>query len=240
MIKVDIVGLGNVGTHLRRALSKTADVASVNPRTFDGLRRDCEICFIAVSDSAIDGVAQKISERLASDSILVHTSGSTPISVLENKSRNTGVFYPLQTFSKEVELNYENLPVLIEANNEATENSLRQLAAAAGFKSSAASSEQRKSIHLAAVICCNFVNHLWHLSDDYLKRNNLDFKLLLPLIGETFGKISKVSPRDAQTGPASRHDMKTLEKHLDMLENNEELRTIYKILSDSIMKYYAR
>ena len=101
-----------------------------------------------------------------------------------------------------------------------------------------ADSDIRRKIHIASVLSCNFVNHLWALSADLLAEDGISFDILRPLIAETFRKTAEVSPRDGQTGPARRHDTKTIDAHLDMLADKPILHRIYSLLSQSIGDTY--
>lgn len=239
-MKIDIIGRGNVGTHLANAFEGMADAVSVNPRTLAELRADSDIYIISVSDDAIGGVAKALKARLPREAILAHTSGTTPMSRLKGCARNIGVFYPLQTFSKNVGLNYREIPFFIEGSDKKVEKQLCETARLVSDSVTLADSEKRKDLHVASVFSCNFVNHLWTMADDYLAERGLDFKSLLPLIRETTRKIERLHPADGQTGPAVRHDHKTLESHMHRLEMHPELQEIYSLLSLSIMSRHPK
>lgn len=235
-MKIDIIGKGNVGSHLYRAFSKNSDVALVNSRNLESLRKDCDIYIIAVADMVIKDVAKKLSENIHNNAVVVHTSGSTSLKILYGIYQHFGVFYPLQTFSKDVELNYLEIPLFLEASDDLTFNVLIKVAKLFSDKYRFIDSEQRKYLHIASVFSCNFINHLWTLSYEYLKEMDLSFIDLIPLIKETCSKIERISPPEAQTGPASRNDMVTIDSHVSQLQSKNELQDIYKILTASIMK----
>lgn len=237
-MKVDIIGQGNVGSHLAKALQSAADVAVVNPRSLEGLRPDSDLYIISVSDSAISEVFGRIISLLPpqASGIVAHTSGSTDISALSQQRLRFGVFYPLQTFSKDVALEYDKIPVLIDGCDEETSEKLETLAAQFSSKVRRAGSAERRKLHLASVLACNFANRLWSIADEYLSEENLDFELLKPLIAETCRKMMVTRhPAEGQTGPAVRHDLPTIDKHLDMLSSRPALRQIYSIMTESIM-----
>lgn len=237
-MKIDIIGRGNVGTHLAKALKDKADVRSVASRTLEGLRGDADLYLICVSDSAISTVGKRLKTLMNKNGVLAHTSGSTPLSEIAGFGKRTGVFYPLQTFSKDVSLDYAAIHFFIEGNDKATEKMLADVARMVGSNVHTADSEQRRALHVASVLSCNFVNHLWELADRYLKDQGLDFSYMLPLIRETAAKVERVSPAAGQTGPAVRHDRKILESHLRLLEYAPELQDIYSLLSMSIMSLH--
>lgn len=239
-MKIDIIGTGNVGTHLLRAFEGKADAKAVNPHSLEGLREDSEIYIISVSDDAIPPVAKRLKSKISKESILAHTSGTTPLSVLKGTTSHTGVFYPLQTFSKNVALDYSEIPFFIEGESDVTVRDLDKAARLISGHVSRADSEQRKDLHIASVLSCNFCNHLWSLADSYLEKHGLDFKTLLPLIRETARKAAEKRPGELQTGPAVRHDLKIMESHSRKLEENPELLDIYTLLSMSIMNHHPK
>ena len=234
-MKINIIGRGNVASHLCNALRDKADVIPVNSRTLEGFDESADVSLIAVSDNAIREVAGRLP---ALKGILAHTSGSVPIDILKDSHTNIGVFYPLQTFSKDVPLDYSKIPFFIEGIDKNSETILVSLARNISENVTIADSEKRKALHVASVFACNFANHLWHISDTLLKENGLTFSTILPLLEETLRKVSNVSPHDAQTGPARRHDTKVVDSHLQLLANHPDYQTIYNLLSSSISTLY--
>lgn len=244
-MKIDIIGKGNVATHLMKALSDSmshdikphdmVDVMMVGSRDLHGLRPDSDLYILAVSDNAISEMAHMLRGKLPAEGVLAHTSGTTPLSVLDNAGCHTGVFYPLQTFSKDATPDYSNIPFLIEGQDAKSMEMLMKVASMISHKVYQMDSTSRRELHLASVVACNFANHLWALSADYLEEHGLDFKLLLPLLEETVRKLQKMNPAEAQTGPAVRHDTVTIDSHLKMLAENGRLSEIYRLMSKSIM-----
>lgn len=240
-MKIDIIGTGNVGTHLYNALRDKAEVYSIPARTLDGLHRDADMYLISVSDAAIVEVADRVSKMAGQDSIIAHTSGSTPISAISGLHGRSGVFYPLQTFSKDVSLEYSEIPFFIEGTDPQVCESLRIAARLISQHVYDADSACRRELHIASVLACNFVNHLWALADGYLTEKGLKFDMLRPLVKETCRKIQAVSPYSAQTGPAVRHDIPTIISHLHTLDiNDTELHDIYDMLTRSIIKHHPK
>ena len=238
--RINIIGRGNVATHLYKALKGKADCVIVNPHTLEELDNDADFSLISVSDSAISSVLQSLPQLKG---IVAHTSGSTDISVFKQTEwegasalHKCGVFYPLQTFSKEKEIIYSEIPLFIEAYTSECEKKLIDLGNLISDKTYPCDSTKRKHLHIASVFSCNFVNHLWALSYDYLQQNGLDFDMLLPLIRETVKKSQTGDPAECQTGPAVRGDMKIINSHLDALTGYPEMKRIYQILSESIME----
>ncbi len=249
---MSFVGSGNVATHLAFAIKKVGiaivEVFSEKPENAKRLAKemDCSVAeslgklkatdliIIAVPDSKIKGVAGQLPEN---NSLVVHTSGITDIDSLSGRKR-FGVFYPLQTFSKQRAVEMQEVPFCIEANNEEDCNLLMELASRLSNNVKRVSSEQRKVLHLAAVMVSNFSNHLYALANEILEKSNLEFEFLLPLIKETALKAIDVHPNEAQTGPARRNDISTLEEHLEILKDFPEFKETYKLLSDQIIKKY--
>jgi predicted short-subunit dehydrogenase-like oxidoreductase (DUF2520 family) len=227
MISVLIIGNGNVASHLVRAFLKvdTFRVTQLNSRQLDNIPK-ATITILAVSDDAIAAVSAKIKNPL-----VVHTSGSFPLEDLKNTTRK-GVFYMLQTFSKEKEVDFTNVPFCLEAENKEDYLLLETVAKAIGVKIYTINSEQRKALHVAAVFVNNFTNHLYKIGNDICEEHQVPFEILHPLIQETSEKIKTLSPEKAQTGPAIRHDDKTIENHLELLEKKQQ--AIYKLITQSI------
>lgn len=249
-----LFGSGNVGTHLGRALaasgvkwlqvfSKTMENAAVlahrlgaEPITeVEKADQKADLWLIAVSDEAIAPLVERLPPFRG---IVAHTAGSISLEVL-SKFNFSGVFYPFQTFSKEVKLNPVEIPVLIEGSDGETKQRLLFLARLISAQVIEASSKQRVWLHLTGVFSSNFANHLYALSEELLSRQNLPFNLLAPLIQETTRKALSMPPASAQTGPAVRNDRVILTKHLQMLSEDEKLQEIYRVLSNHILAFHG-
>ena len=227
MISVLLVGKGNVATHLYTAFLKAdgISVKQISSRKLENVT-PADVTIIAVSDDVIAEVSSKIK-----NTFVVHTSGSVSLNDLKNNS-NKGVFYMLQTFSKDKEVDFSEIPFCLEATNEKEYQLLERLAKSIGIKIYTINSKQRKTLHVAAVFVNNFTNHLFKIGNDICKENNIPFEILQPLIKETFLKIQSLSPEKAQTGPAIRKDKKTIKNHLNLLNTGQQ--EIYNILTKSI------
>lgn len=250
MIKVVIIGSGNVAQHLIVAFQNSQNLGSeielvqvfsrqkesvahlfdLNKITndFDALV-EADLYIIAVSDDAITEVSSNLPFK---NHLVVHTSGSISLENL-NENNRKGVFYPLQTFSKNKEVDFKNIPICLESENATDFQLLGKAAKALSDKVFAINSEQRKALHIAAVFVNNFTNHLYQIGNEICQENNVPFEILKPLIVETAQKIMLLSPEDAQTGPAKRNDIVTIEAHQSFL-SDENQKNIYKILTQSI------
>ena len=227
MISVLLIGKGNVAKHLYNAFLNAENIAvtQISSRNLDTIPV-AAITIIAVSDDAIALVSSKIKNAL-----VVHTSGACEMNELKN-TKKKGVFYMLQTFSKEKEVDFSEVPFCIETADEKDRKLLEKAAKSIGKKVYTINSEQRKAIHIAAVFVNNFTNHLYKMGKDLCEEHRIPFEVLHPLIKETASKIEILSPEKAQTGPAIRNDKKTIKKHLDLL--NKAQQKIYKVLTKSI------
>lgn len=245
MINVVIIGAGNVATHLYQSFSqaKQLDVVQVFNRKKSHLDfvKDpaqrisdyeeiiaADLYIIAVKDEAIPEVSEKLAEN---NGLVIHTSGSVAMEEL-SKFKNYGIFYPLQTFSKNKEVKFRNIPICIEANSVENVEVLREIGLMISDKVFEVNSKQRKALHLSAVFVNNFTNHLFTIAADYCEENELPFDILRPLIKETFAKIDSLPPYSAQTGPALRQDQETIEAHLEMLDKDQ--KKVYQTLTESI------
>jgi len=251
-MRITIIGSGNVATHLAAAFknaghaivqvySRDMHNASllayhVKAEPIDNLEQinsETDLFVIAVKDDAIEPIAADLVQY---NKLIVHTSGATSLQTLQKHTQNAGVFYPLQTFSKTRDLNFNTVPLCIEGADEKITSTLNELAYTVSQNVYRVNSEQRKILHLAAVFACNFPNYLYHVSQQLLAEKQLPFDLLRPLILETAEKVQEHLPASAQTGPAVRNDEKTMTSHLDQLGENPDLQEIYKLLSQGIIK----
>ena len=256
--KIGLIGTGNVAWHLARNLENNGhsittiydrDLAKAkifaldyfNAQITDDLgfsNSDASVFILAVSDDAIEELAQSI--VLPPSAHLFHTSGTKPLKALGYaNTENIGVFYPLQTFSKGKATNISEVPFCLEAETGNSRQVLTDLASSISDQIQFIDSNQRAVIHLSAVIACNFSNHMLSISKGVLEVNNMSFDLLKPLIAETINKALAIGPENAQTGPARRKDLKTLDKQLDSLDNDESVAKIYQTISQHILDYYS-
>lgn len=246
MIKIVIIGSGNVAHHLVEAFAKSKKVEviqifarqkeSVSP-LFDSNKitskyadlADADLYIIAVSDDAIATVSSQLPFE---NRLVVHTSGTVSIDSLDSKNRK-GIFYPLQTFTKNKAVDFGSIPICLESEKEADFELLKIVGESISNAVFKINSQQRKVLHVSAVFVNNFVNHLYQIGNEICIENNVPFEILKPLILETANKVMSLTPSEAQTGPAKRNDSKTIEAHLDLL-STENQATIYKILTQSI------
>lgn len=251
-----MIGAGNVAYHLARQFKKAGhSIVQVFSRTesaaeflaeevqaaftddLEKINTDATLYVFAVHDDAVEALAE---ELYLPDKIVVHTSAIIPMEVLEPVSDKIGVFYPLQTMTKGHDIDFHEVPVFVEAADEEVRDKLLHLAASISGNVQEADLHKRKTLHIAAVFANNFTNHLYHISEALLKRENLQLEALMPLIKETVRKINSNKPFDVQTGPAKRGDMKTIEEHLEYLNEYPEFREIYLVLTESLLSAYKK
>lgn len=249
MISISIIGSGNVAQHLIKAIVKSDQLELVqvfarNPETISHLvssdqitseitaLKEAHLYIISVSDDAIQNVSNSL---IFTDKLVAHTSGSVAMNDLNDANRKA-VLYPLQTLSKKKEVDFTTVPVCIEAQNQADFQLLTEVANRLSDHVYNVNSDQRKSLHVAAVFVSNFTNHLYKIGNDICTEHKVPFEILKPLITETAKKIQTLAPADAQTGPAKRNDSTTINKHLAIL-TDENQKEIYKILTKSIIDH---
>ncbi len=251
-ISIVFVGAGNLATNLACSLHrKGCRIVQVYSRTSASARQlaqlveaeyttelsflttDAQLYIVSLKDAAFVQLLPQI--VLGREKALwVHTAGSIPMNVWQEHAGRYGVLYPLQTFSKQREVDFTDIPVFIESNSEEDGRLLKSLAAILSGRVYEANSEQRKSLHLAAVFTCNFTNHMYALAALLLKKYHLPFDVLLPLIDETARKVHELDPQTVQTGPAVRYDTNVIDAHLHMLADEPEMQALYRSLSDNI------
>ena len=253
-MKIVLLGSGNVASHLGPILKKKGHKISqlfshtssngiilskklkcTFTTNSDQIDPTADLYIVALKD---DILASFIKKLLFIPKLIVHTSGSMGIDVFPKKFKSTGVLYPLQSLSKNRKIKPGNIPYCIEGNNPKASNSIRKLALSISSKVYVFNSEERKVIHLAAVFANNFSNYLFILAENILKKKNIPFKILAPLITETAQKALNGAPEKMQTGPAKRGDKDITNKHAELLRYNKEAQKIYRQLSKSITEYY--
>ncbi len=250
--RIVILGAGNVATHLALSLSKKADIIQIyNHRlpaattlaskvgaqavdSLDDLDKSADLYIISIKDDAIAGLASML--RGIYGGVWAHTSGSTPAGVLQGVGDAHGVLYPLQTFSKEAEVDMKEVPFFIEASSDSARKLLESTAGLISDHIYEADSDRRKRLHIAAVFACNFTNYMWSKADGLLKADGLDISVFRSLISATFEKAMAISPETGQTGPARRGDKAIMASHEAMLDGEEA--ELYIILSESIFNHY--
>jgi len=251
-MRICLIGAGNMATQLGMALlEKGHQIVQVWSRTqqsaaklasklncpctteISSITSKTDIYILAIIDTAIESV---LSQRSWGDTLVVHTAGSTSMNILAPYCANYGVFYPFQTFTIEKKVDFDHIPVCIEANTPQNIEILNGLAHSISQNIKLFDSNQRQQIHLAAVFVCNFVNHFYSIGEKLLTEKGINFEILKPLILETASKVIYQSPESSQTGPASRNDKVVMDKHLAMLANDPDLKNLYSLLSERIIQ----
>ena len=255
-LKLCFIGAGNLATHLATTCSKAGlEIVQVYSRTEDSAKlladklntayttqtsslvNYADIYFVALKDSAVEQVLSGIE---FGDKLVVHCSGSLPMNVLSRFAKNHGVFYPLQTFSKNRKVDFRKIPIFIEASSEENLQILKEIANTVSESVTVLNSEKRKSLHIAAVFACNFANHCYAMAAKYLETKDLPFEILRPLIMETASKAQEMHPKQAQTGPAIRFDENIINAHLNELTEMPDLQELYNSISKSIFAHHQK
>ena len=252
MIRITILGAGNVATHLFKAFNEADEITvnqwySRNIKSIEPYKNEVEISddiskikpadvyILAVSDDAVSEVSKQLDFE---NRLVVHTSGSVVMYDIDKKHKR-GVFYPLQTLSKDVDIDFADVPICIEALKKEDLKTLKLMAKAIKSKPHKVNSDQRRVLHLAAVFVNNFTNHIYRIAHEITESEGAEFDILKPLILETARKVQAISPYMAQTGPAMRNDRITIKKQLKAI-TNEHHKEIYKLLTKSIQQTHGR
>ena len=254
-MRISMIGAGRVAYHLARVFSAQHEIVQIYSRTLEKsqqlaeqfnaqaiarpeqLSHEVDLVIIAVSDQSIASVIERIHPHLQQN-LIVHTSGSTHLDLLKNVHVRAGVFYPLQTFSLERQIDWQQTPLFIEAENEQDQILLLELANSLSNRVYAYSSKQRQTLHLAAVFACNFSNYCYDMAQQIVDAEQVDFSLLQPLMLETAQKATQNNPKEMQTGPAMRGDQNILNLHTQLLAafNRADLAQVYALMSEGICK----
>lgn len=248
--QIVIIGSGNIAYHMALAFNKTnvkigqiwsrnkehaAEIASLIGCNYESdpnkIQKDALLYLICVSDSAIEDILKKIDFN---GNTIAHMSGNTPVGLLKGYSDSYGVAYPLQSFTKYSQLDYKDIPFFVEGNDEYTLTKLKNILMNISPHVMEMTSKDRELIHLSAVFANNFTNHMYTIANELLNQNNFNIDILKPLIKETTQKILKLSPIMAQTGPAVRNNQQVIDRHIELLSNNEGWKKIYTFVTNSI------
>lgn len=254
-MRVVIIGTGNTAHVLGRLiLQKGHNIVSVLGREWErtsalasilnaqaGLLDpaalpEAELYILAIADRALPEVAASF---FLKKGLLVHTAGSVSIDVLKKSCKNYGILYPLQSLRKEA-TELPMIPLLVDGNTSEDRTLLIDFARTLSDHVQLANDEQRRHLHLGAILVNNFPNYLYARSEDYCQQHNVDFRMLLPLIQQTSNRLFTQSPKDTQTGPAIRGDHATIASHLQLLSNEPELKNLYELFTQYIQAYYLR
>jgi predicted short-subunit dehydrogenase-like oxidoreductase (DUF2520 family) len=247
---ITIIGAGNVATvfaskfieaghHIDAIWSRNTEHAAILAnqcrakilKSLSELPATSDVVLIAIKDESIQEVVEKISNCNA---VLLHTAGSVEMKVLSAASSRIGVFYPLQSIRKEMPVS-ENIPLLVDGSSTDVLQLIKNLAYSVSNLVKVSGDEERLKLHLAAVFVSNFTNHLYQLTHEWCEKEKLSFDLLLPLIREVANRQTGESPSNWQTGPASRGDLQTIDKHLALLEGNPFIQQLYKMMSEDLL-----
>lgn len=249
-----MVGAGNLATQLGMTMKKAGyDIVQVYSRTeesasalagrlgcshttsLEDVVSDASLYIVALKDAALVELLPQITAGKPGTALFVHTAGSIPMDIWSGHAAHYGVFYPMQTFSKAREVDFTHIPVFVEASSPADLQTLKRLGASLSETVVEADSEQRRSLHLAAVFVCNFANHMFAIGERLLAEHNLPFSVMYPLLKETAEKVlGGMSPSDAQTGPAVRGDENVMNGHLRFLHEHPSWQSLYQEISKSI------
>jgi predicted short-subunit dehydrogenase-like oxidoreductase (DUF2520 family) len=251
-MNIVIIGSGNVATVLGRKfraaghtilqvysrnassgsqLAYELDTESTNYKSM--INKNADVYIVAVSDNAIRDATDDLKLR---GKVVAHTAASVPKEILKDVSDHYGVFYPLQSLRKEMKV-FTEFPVFFDASDDTAKKVLEKLAHSIARENvTEAGNDERLKLHVAAVFVSNFVNHLYTLTENYCRKEGLDFKQLWPLIEETALRIKDISPKKVQTGPAMRNDSDTIHKHLELLKDHPQMKSLYVLLTESIQQ----
>lgn len=254
--RVVILGAGRVATHLAPALVRAGyKLLQVWSRTEASVRQLAEslgasfttelasvdtgadIYILCVADSVLPDIAERIVARVESSPLFLHTAGSVDLDLWQRcGAGNYGILYPLQTFSKEREVDMREVSFFVEASDVEALKKTEILARRLSDKVFRADSKRRARLHIAAVFACNFTNAMYDAAYHLLAEDDIPFEVLLPLIDETAAKVHKLAPHEAQTGPAARGDLAVMQRHWGLLAGNEKLQQLYSLISEYITK----
>ncbi len=251
-MRIVLIGAGRLATNLGQALLGAGhEIICINSHTMasakelaakiggkpvdkaEDMPMEADAYIIAVKDSVLADVIPLVTKD-RKDQVFMHTAGSMPMSMFQGKAYHYGVFYPMQSFSKERAVDFAEIPTFIEANDQKAMQMIRHLADSITEHVYELSSEDRQYLHLSAVFACNFVNHCYAMAAEIIERHGMSFDVMLPLIDETARKVHQMHPLDAQTGPAVRYDENVIHHQMQLLRDHPFMEDIYDRMSMNI------
>lgn len=253
-LSIVLIGAGKVAHHLGAALQQKHHISCVWSRSTTSaqklgeqlncpfsihlheLKPDADLYIFMLSDDAIAPIAQALAQHISPNSLVVHTSGATASTVFEGHFQRYGIFYPLQSFSYQAQINWTKLPICIHAQNDKDLRLLQALAQELSEQVYLLNDQQRAHLHLSAVFVNNFTNYMQHIAQELMQTQELPYALLQPLLQQTVDKLQHSSAMAAQTGPAIRADQATLSRHIRLLDQQPEWQKIYQLLSEGIVR----
>lgn len=257
IMKIVLVGAGNLATCLGRALMTAQhEILQVYSRTIASaealadivngqavndlslLTDAAELYILSLKDNVLEEIIPQVCQGRGAK-VFIHTAGSMPLSCFKGFAQHYGVFYPMQTFSKSRTVDFHEIPVFLESNDEETRSIMASFARSLSDRVYYLETEKRKYLHLSAVWACNFVNHCYMMASDILQNHDIPFSVMLPLIDETARKVHSVAPRTAQTGPAIRYDENVINKQLELMSEDELGKRLYQLMSESIHERFG-
>ncbi len=246
-----IIGSGNIATYIGTRAMEAGNIIeaiiSSNAETGNELAQKLNAPFLSdytksTSTTFLLAVPDNVIRTFASsaffkDKKLIHTSGSIGLKEIETLSENLACVWPIFSIQKEKLPTRNDVPFVLQSSNLPMRKKAVSLLKCLTNNVTEATDEQKKVLHLSAVLVNNFTNHLFAQSEKLLQENNLSFEIMLPIIQNTVEKLSTSSPALLQTGPAKRGDTSTMKTQVDMLKNNLQLQEIYLIMSAAIADF---
>ncbi|HBC77842.1 MAG TPA: DUF2520 domain-containing protein [Bacteroidales bacterium] len=252
--RISFIGAGKVsgalcrqmhqsGFRIQKIISRTRESGRALARSCDAIWSSAyefsdseDVIIVAVPDDKLPEILSQI--KSPGSTVIAHTAGSLGLDIFPASLRHTGVFYPLQTFSENRNISFDELPLFLEASDDYSSAILKAIAESIGCKVFFTDTGHRRLLHIAAVFACNFTNQMLTAGKQIAMEAGFNFEVLRPLIDETIIKALEEGPDHSQTGPAIRSDIGTIKRHIDLLSFSPELQGIYKEVTKSIMKFY--
>ncbi len=251
-MKIVIIGAGNIAHFFaKRLILSHHQIVQIYSRTrvhgeelaahtgaqlidnLSELTLDADVYILAIKDDAVQEIGAQIKLE---DKIVIHCAGAVPLSAIQNTSKHTAVIWSLYSIRKDDLPQTAEVPLVVESSNDATLQIVLSLAKDISPLVLQTNFNQRQLLHLNAVLVNNFTNHLFSVAENICKNNQLPFDFLHPIIFQTVEQIKNSSPSKSQTGPAIRHDVATIKKHLSLLADQPLKQKMYQAITASIQE----
>lgn len=205
-----------------------------------------DVVFITTGDSEIANVSDIVASelKLKSDSetyvlkekTFIHMSGAlTSDELLELRKLGASCYslHPLQSFAERGKAINELPTTVFSIEGDTQNENIKRILIAMGNEIIELSKENKVKYHIAACISSNYLVTLLNSSIEIFDEIGIDrktaIKALMPLINGALSNFESFNLEDALTGPIKRGDYKTIERHVNDLENSK-FKELYEVM----------
>ncbi|MCG9900217.1 MAG: DUF2520 domain-containing protein [Hydrotalea sp.] len=201
----------------------------------DELDPNADAYIICVKDDAIASVAAQFP---FANKPLIHTAGTISVDVLSASSRFPAVWWIMQSIQKNTAL--YGAPSILDFKEKEMAEPLHDLAGVLRGEVVELNVDQRKKLHVTAVMLANFSQYLGGRVIEFAEKNQLPTHLLYPIMRNVLHQVMEGQGLEHLTGPARRNDKHVMQQQMDLLGNETDLKILYKVFSEQIVASFEQ